>query len=290
MTRTALTSGSLSGIGSAIAKSKTNMGYSVTANYCGNGYKFDTSRLDTTIPGALLPRTEKVSNLSTIEMFDVFTNLTDIQIAGEKRQRALEACLTSERATAELREQFIAVLGHDLRNPLAAVSASAELLMLRKSDPDLLMMGRRLTKTTLRMAQLIDDVMDFARGRLGSGVGASITAIEDLATPLQEVVTELRTANCHCTIFDDITIESPVFCDHARVQQLLSNLLGNAIAHGSPDQPIIVRAFIEDDLLTLVVRNGGKVIPPESISKVFEPYWRVEMSKPGDGLGLGLFI
>jgi signal transduction histidine kinase len=74
------------------------------------------------------------------------------------------------------------------------------------------------------------------------------------------------------------------------VQQLLSNLLGNAVTHGAAEFPVRVRARIEDDELVLSVLNGGNAIAPESLSKVFEPYWRPATSKPGGGLGLGLYI
>jgi signal transduction histidine kinase len=177
-----------------------------------------------------------------------------------------------------------------LRNPLAAVGATAELLSLRKNDPQLVTLGQRLRATTFRMSRLIDDVMDFARGRLGSGIGVSIVPTEHLGVSLREVVTELQTANGDRTILVDISIDRLVYCDRTRIQQLLSNLLGNALTHGAPGQPVTVGVTIQNDQLILQVRNGGDLISPDSISKVFEPYWRPETSKPGGGLGLGLFI
>jgi signal transduction histidine kinase len=78
--------------------------------------------------------------------------------------------LQSERATAELREQFIAVLGHDLRNPLSSVGAAAELLVRRKTRARAGQLGNRLKASTRRMSGLIDDVLDLARVRLGSGI------------------------------------------------------------------------------------------------------------------------
>jgi signal transduction histidine kinase len=198
--------------------------------------------------------------------------------------------LRHERENSSLREQFIAVLGHDLRNPLSAVSATAELLSLRKNEPDLVKIGQRLKSTTLRMARLIDDVMDFARGRLGSGIGVSIDDVDDLAMALRVVVAEVREANPDRLLADDLAISARVRCDRTRVQQLLSNLLGNAVTHGAAEFPVRVRARIEDDELVLSVLNGGNAIAPESLSKVFEPYWRPATSKPGGGLGLGLYI
>jgi signal transduction histidine kinase len=232
----------------------------------------------------------EISNTRTLSMFEVFAELIAIQLATEGRQQAAEAALSHERENSSLREQFIAVLGHDLRNPLSAVSATAELLSLRKSEPDLVKIGQRLKSTTLRMARLIDDVMDFARGRLGSGIGVSIDDVDDLAVALRVVVAEVREANPDRILVDDIAIAQPVRCDRTRMQQLLSNLIGNAVTHGAVEFPVRVEASVGNGELVLSVVNGGNAIASDVLTKVFEPYWRPPASKPGGGLGLGLYI
>ena len=232
----------------------------------------------------------KVSDPQTLKMFEVFSQLVALQLESESRQQETEAALLSERETADLREQFIAVLSHDLRNPLAAVSATADLLSRRKNEPDLVTIGQRLRATTSRMAHLIDDLMDFARGRLGSGIGVTLAACDSLGVALQDVVTELSMANPGRTVVTGIAVDQSVFCDRARVQQLLSNLLGNALTHGAPDIPVTVNAFIEEGSLNVAVCNGGDLISPDNLQKVFEPYWRPASSAPGGGLGLGLYI
>jgi signal transduction histidine kinase len=239
---------------------------------------------------AIDPAPADLSNARTLGMFEMFAELIATQLASDGRQQAAEAALSHERETAALREQFIAVLGHDLRNPLSAISATAELLALRKQEPDLAKIGQRLKTTTSRMARLIDDVMDFARGRLGSGIGVSIEAVDDLAVALRVVIAEVREANPERILADDIVLDTPVRCDRMRVQQLLSNLLGNAVTHGAAQCPVRVRARVEQGELLLSVTNGGNVIAPETLGKVFEPYWRPPTSKPGGGLGLGLYI
>jgi signal transduction histidine kinase len=231
-----------------------------------------------------------VSDLRTVGMFEVFADLIAFQLVSEGRQQAAEAALSHERENSNLREQFIAVLGHDLRNPLSAVSATAELLTLRKNDPDLIKIGQRLKTTTFRMARLIDDVMDFARGRLGSGIGVSIEEVDDLDAALRIVVSELREANPTRLVVDDIVLTQRVRCDRTRIQQLLSNLLGNALTHGSNDFPVTVEARMQAGDLVLSVSNGGNEIAADALPKVFEPYWRPPTSRPGGGLGLGLYI
>jgi signal transduction histidine kinase len=182
------------------------------------------------------------------------------------------------------------VLGHDLRNPLAAVGATAELMVRSSAEPQMVALGTRLRATARRMSQLIDDVLDFARGRLGSGIGIEAREVPDLASYLRDVVAELREANPGRTVIERITIDRAVRCDRGRLQQLLSNLLGNALTYGADDRPVVVSAAIDDRTLAITVANEGDPIAPENLALVFEPYWRPRTSKPGGGLGLGLYI
>jgi signal transduction histidine kinase len=239
---------------------------------------------------AIDPRPAVVSDARVVAMFTAFADLIARQLETEERQERTESALQSERATAELREQFIAVLGHDLRNPLSSVGAAAELLVRRQTEPELIKLGNRLKASTRRMSGLIDDVLDLARVRLGSGMHLSIREADFLASALKDVTDEVRAANPQLDIRDDIAINGAVRCDQGRVQQVLSNLLGNAVTHGAQDAPITVRAAIEGDHLVLSVTNGGAPIPADDLAKIFQPYWRPAHSKPGGGLGLGLYI
>jgi signal transduction histidine kinase len=244
----------------------------------------------------------KVSEPRVVRMFEVFANLIAMQLDSEKRQWTTEAQLTRERETASLREQFIAVLGHDLRNPLAAVSATAEVLSRRKSEPDLEKMGKRLAATATRMSKLIDDVLDFARGRLGSGMKVAVREVDDIERQLGTVLDEFRSANPSRTLSAVFDVEATVRCDLLRVQQLLANLIANALTYGSADSAIEVRvesraaSRVEGRVderqgaLLLSVANEGEPIPPHLQHKIFDPYWRPSNSAPGGGLGLGLFI
>jgi signal transduction histidine kinase len=239
---------------------------------------------------ALDPRPAIVSDPRTVTMFTVFAELIALQLDSEDRQEAVESALVDARNTAELREQFIAVLGHDLRNPLASIGATAELLVRRSAEPEVARLGQRLRATTRRMSKLIDDVLDFARGRLGSGMGVTLDEVSDLDAALGDVVAELREANPQRRVEVRIAIGRAVRCDRGRLQQLLSNLLGNALTYGEAERPVQVVAEIEDETLVLGVSNHGEPIAPEDLACVFEPYWRPHTSKPGGGLGLGLYI
>ncbi|MEJ8822045.1 GAF domain-containing sensor histidine kinase [Variovorax humicola] len=238
---------------------------------------------------AIDPRPLRVSDEKTVAMFESFAELIGCQLDQEESQLATETALLGERTTAELREQFIAVLGHDLRNPLASIGALGELLARRASEPEIEKIGERIRGATRRMARLIDDVLDFARDRMGSGLGVATAEVSDLGALLSDVVSELRLAHPERQIDEHIDIAGTVWCDRGRIQQLLSNLLGNALTHGTRDKPVVVEARLEQGRFHLSVGNGGE-IAPANLAKIFEPYWRPADSEAKGGLGLGLHI
>jgi sigma-B regulation protein RsbU (phosphoserine phosphatase) len=204
----------------------------------------------------------------------------------------LQKGLANERETAELREQFIAVLGHDLRNPLAAISAGARILQRSgalQQHKELRVLDM-INTTVTRMSDLIDNVLDFARGRLGGGITLSRDANRPLEPVLEQVVDELRTASSRRVIETSFEITEPVNCDRTRIGQLVSNLIGNALTHGAPDQPVRVGAKTERGELTLWVANAGEPIPSAAMEKLFEPFFRGDVRDSGQGLGLGLHI
>ena len=238
---------------------------------------------------AIDPAPRAVSDAQTRAMFAIFADLIAMQLDSEDRLREATVARLDEKAVSDLREQFIAVLGHDLRNPLSAVSTTAELL-IRRPEPDVVRLGTRLRTTSRRMAKLIDDVLDFARGRLGTGIGVALTVESDMNRALLDVVDELRQAHPEREIRADLQIDRPLRCDRGRLQQLLSNLIGNALTYGAADVPVEVSATLDGASLVLAVTNGGAPIRPENLSRVFQPYWRPNTSQPGGGLGLGLYI
>jgi phosphoserine phosphatase RsbU/P len=200
--------------------------------------------------------------------------------------------LKSERETAELREQFIAVLGHDLRNPLAAISAGARILQRSGAlggNKELRVLDM-INTTITRMSDLIDNVLDFARGQLGGGIALSRDTNHPLEPVLEQVVDELRTASPGRLIETNIAITEPVDCDRTRIGQLVSNLIGNALTHGAPDKPVRVGARTESGIFELSVANAGEPIPESAMPKLFEPFFRGDVRDSRQGLGLGLHI
>jgi signal transduction histidine kinase len=239
---------------------------------------------------AIDPSPAAVANPRIVGMFEGFARLIASQLHNElSRERELSD-MRDERASGELRDQFIAILGHDLRNPLQAIFATSELLERRLTDVVHANMAARIRASARRMSALIDDVLDFARARLGGGIGVDLQPVADIESALSSVVTELQDGKPDRRIQLDIDIDSPVECDVARTQQVLSNLISNALTHGSPDSPVKVSAATTDIDLVMKVWNDGTPIPAESVAKIFEPFWR-QSSEPGrGGLGLGLHI
>ena len=204
-------------------------------------------------------------------------------------EKATQEVLRLEHETSELREQFIAVLGHDLRNPLASISAGARILGRTVQGDKEHQVIAMLETTVVRMASMIDNVLDFARGRLGGGITLERSS-KPLEPVLVQVVDELRMSANGRIIETQFAIDQPVNCDRTRIGQLLSNLLGNATTHGSANKPVIIHAETREGLFELWVANAGEPIPPESIDKLFEPFFRGNIRASREGLGLGLYI
>jgi sigma-B regulation protein RsbU (phosphoserine phosphatase) len=205
-------------------------------------------------------------------------------------REAANTSLASERETSKLREQFIAVLGHDLRNPLASISAGARILGRSAQTEKEHQIVAMMQTTVMRMAALIDNVLDFARGRLGGGITLDRNARKPLEPVLHQVIDELRLASPGRAIEAEYAIDRPVDCDRVRIGQLASNLVGNALTHGAANQPVRVRAETGDGLFRLSVANGGEPLSEVAIEKLFEPFFRAEVRASRQGLGLGLHI
>ena len=199
-----------------------------------------------------------------------------------------DVALKSQLEEAELREQFIAVLGHDLRNPLASISAGTRLIQRSKLDEKAEAIVVMMQKSVGRMAGLIDNVLDFARGRLGGGIVLTLSR-QPLEPTLQQVVDELQSTHPESIISTTFELTRPVHADPTRIAQLFSNLLGNALTYGIEGERVTVTARTEDQF-ELAVCNAGNPISAEAMKRLFFPFARGEVRSSQQGLGLGLYI
>lgn len=239
---------------------------------------------------ALDSRPLRVTTGPTAPMFRLFAQLIARHVEDQLLLAASRAELAALHETNELREQFIAVLGHDLRSPIAAIQSGVRLLQREPQSER----GRALLdlfqQTSTRMVRLVDHLLDLARGRQAGGFDLARDASRPLAATLDQVVEETRAAHPERIIRATCTVERPVPVDHARLAQLLSNLLNNAVIHGADDQPVAVSAGLDaEGAFVLSVANGGAPIPVDVQTQLFRPYYR-GTGRDNQGLGLGLYI
>ena len=239
---------------------------------------------------AIDPAPAKVADPKILSVFTRFAALIAMQLDSETARQEDRSALRGAHADNELRDQFIAILGHDLRNPLQAVYSAGALLEKKVTDPTLKGVAARIKVSVKRMSSLISDVLDFARARLGDGMGVRVEEVEDIDAGLNAVVREFQDGQPDRQIVANISVTRKVRCDLGRVQQVASNLIGNALKHGAPEGPVKVSAQAEESDLVLNVWNAGDPIPPEDLDKICEPFWRHNSTGNREGLGLGLYI
>jgi signal transduction histidine kinase len=192
------------------------------------------------------------------------------------------------------KEMFIAILGHDLRSPLNAVVMSTQFMLergaLEPADVDL---ATGALRSARRMNRMVGDLLDFTRSRLGSGVPI-VRAEMDLAAAARHAVDEVATANPKSVVRINTSGDLRGSWDAARISQVLANLLGNAVQHGLPSEPITVTVEGEAKDVVLSVHNRGPTIPRSEIPRLFDPVKRLRRGEAptsdGGNLGLGLYI
>jgi chemotaxis family two-component system sensor kinase Cph1 len=189
------------------------------------------------------------------------------------------------------RAQLLAMLGHDLRDPLHSINMAG--LVLEKTDAGdrSTTLGRRIQSSSNRMQRMIGQVLDMSRIDRGMNLGVALEPV-DLVALAEDLVEEARLA--YPTIVYDLqaSCAATVLADSGRLGQVLSNLLSNARHHGEPNQPIGIRLRQEDGQAVVDIANAGAPIPQEIESSLFNPFKRSALNNPRNrtGMGLGLYI
>lgn len=239
---------------------------------------------------AIDPKPARVNTPETIGMFQLFAELIGFHLDAQERIDLSEIALTDERQNAVLREQFIAVLGHDLRNPLNAILAGSEVLIRLPLNDKAISIAVTVKRSATRMAGLIENLMDFARGRLGGGIHLNRVVEANLQNVLEQAVAEVRIIWPGHSIDCEFDLRWPVACDAPRLAQMFSNLLANALTHGERNAPVWVKARSDQAGFELTVANRGEPIAQDDLERLFQPFSRSSAGSAREGLGLGLYI
>ena len=190
------------------------------------------------------------------------------------------------------REQLMAIVGHDLRNPLSTVLMAAEILVLHEGLGEKeTALARKIMQSTSLAMRLIDQLLDLTRSRLGGGIPLDPTVF-NLKDVCRQVVVETELTHPDRSLHVDLRGDLIGVWDRDRMYQLLSNLVGNAVQHGEPRSPIAIRMEAGETTLDIEVTNRGAPIPPATLPFIFDAFRQGRNTHPSrtSGLGLGLFI
>ncbi|MEJ7731447.1 MAG: HAMP domain-containing sensor histidine kinase [Polyangiaceae bacterium] len=236
------------------------------------------------------PEPRRLTDGKTLTMLRLFSELISLQLDAEERHESGRKELVAQRKDGHLRDQFLAVLGHDVRNPLSSIVYGTELLLRRAADAADRKVLQRMRSSAGRITSLVDELLDLARGRVGGGIALHGAPADDLAARLAHVVDEVQAAHPTRPISFDAALGAVVRCDAKRIEQLLSNLLANAMEHGTAASPVAVHVRSDEAELQLRVENHGATIPAAVLETLFQPYSRGPGGGRSAGLGLGLYI
>jgi signal transduction histidine kinase len=208
-----------------------------------------------------------------------------------------EALAESTAAYAEQvnrsRDIFLAILGHDLRAPLQAVSMSTELLMRKAPlEDEALACAVNIKRGARHMAVMVSDLLELVRSRLGKRLPIEPKPM-DLADAAHAAIAEACAGNPECDPTVHVEGDTTGVWDAGRLAQLLQNLIGNALQHGLNKRDVTVTLSGEPDAVRLTVHNYGAPIPDDAIGTIFDPLVRSadeQLGEPSTSLGLGLFI
>ncbi|KOP54949.1 histidine kinase [Pseudomonas coronafaciens pv. porri] len=241
-------------------------------------------------------RASVIKQWMTHQTADPQLQMEDMIRFNEAIDQALAESISSYTSAVQVsRNIFLGILGHDLRTPLSAILLGADVL-LRTSD-----LGARPTKVASRIyssvkraSQIVGDLLDFTRSQIGPGIPLKKTNI-DIQPICARIVDESSTVNPEADI--RLISNDPVIgnFDGDRLEQVFSNLIGNAIQHGSSLDPVEVTLNAADGILQFTVHNSGSPIPEDVLPFIFNPMDRYSPEKmtdngPYSSLGLGLFI
>lgn len=206
------------------------------------------------------------------------------QLLGEMHRASIARHVETER----VREQLFAMLGHDLRDPLNAISVAASVLEMGGEPKDI---GRRIRRSSTRMGRLVGQILDVSRIDRGVGLGMGRARV-NLSAVLDDIVDEARIG--HPMTDFQLTVSPDVYvsADADRLTQVIGNLLNNARNHGDPAQPVNIELYRRERHAVLAIGNVGAPIDADLVPVLYDPFKRASLDNARNrgGMGLGLHI
>jgi signal transduction histidine kinase len=238
---------------------------------------------------AIDPVPANLSDRSILGSMELFAQLIGYQLDAEDAMDRVRTDLNDATSFGQSREKFIAVLGHDLRNPVHAITIGANVLKGNISDEKRRAMADLIDRSARRIDALIENTLDLSHSRMGDGIPVQRARDAKLVDEFRQVIAEVQSAHPEIRIESRISIDHEPFADTKRLGQLLGNLISNAVSHGDASEPITVTVTSDTDRFELCVINAGPSIPDDAVPKLFHPFERHNASVE-QGLGLGLYI
>lgn len=233
-----------------------------------------------------LPQIGQISEETTYDMVR-FNEAIDQALA--------ESVTTYSDQETRTRDTFLAILGHDLRSPLATMAMAGDSLSrLREQKDSVRLIGARVVRSAATMNAMVNDLLEYARTQLG-GKMPMVREEVNVKEICQAALEDASAAHPDCKFTLDTAGDLIDCFDSDRLQQVFSNLLNNAAQYRTTEQPVTICATGEREAIIVTVKNLGPVIPTESLVAIFTPLVQLNVdgqghSRPSTSLGLGLFI
>ncbi|MGJ7609953.1 MULTISPECIES: ATP-binding protein [unclassified Variovorax] len=232
--------------------------------------------------------------LPTVEVFDraVVDEMTRFNEAVD--EALAESAMTFSEHTRHTRERFLAILGHDLRTPLAAISMTGSLLERSKNLDGNAVTGKRLVRSAATMTTMVNDLLEYSRTQLG-GKMPMVPAAANMGDIVQAALYNASAANPDCVFELNARGDLSGDFDDVRLQQVVVNLLANAAQYRAKGTSVLLDVAGETDEVVLSVTNRGPAIAAESLKTIFSAMVQLPLDgeqpgRPRTSLGLGLFI
>lgn len=208
----------------------------------------------------------------------------------QQAQAELSEAYAIAQRRALFAEQMVAIVSHDLKNPLTAIRMASDFLQRGERTAKERQLLGHIGQSSERAQRMIADLLDFTQARVGQGITIKAVPL-DLHNVIQHAVDELRVAFPAATLVHHAEGLGQACLDADRVQQIIGNLVANSVAYGDLLQPITITSRLGDNACAVAVHNHGPAIPETLLAGLFEPMTRgTDQGSDVRSVGLGLYI